>query len=483
MAKKSGSKKKRRKAGRKGRRGTSHKAEKRSKKRKARKSSKRSRAAKKAARTRAAKKAARSAAAKKAYRARKRKGGGKKRKSSKGKRKAHRAKKSHRKSRRKSHRRVSPDRVYKKALAEGNRHERAAAKLRKQYDKALAANKHRSAAQVEKLRKHQEKLAQRLKYHEGMAAEMRRTHKNKKRRGKGRRRNPITGWGESASALAGVAVGGLSLVLVNALISNRGNLQNTGGVLSDQPAAGGGVYLLEAQSLPVWKQFKHAGGYRILWALTNIGGPLVAAHYLGKAGHKKWATFFDGWGYTDSGIAVAKLTTDGVAALFGKKAFAMKLVPAQLVALNATAAAQASNLPLAAAPIAAGTSGKLGYATTGAQSVLGAGKEPGCPHVGAGQACCNACSKGGAPGRPQPGQAGPPAQYPPGNFVPRAPSGPGTVTGLPDNPPGGTTGNGATAPGGMVTGAQGAGRSNVVEIAHPAFRDRMPKKRSFDRRY
>ena len=209
---------------------------------------------------------------------------------------------------------------------------------------------------------------------------------------------------------------------------------------------------------------------------------------LNKHGHKKLAAMFDGWGYTDVGITAVKLSTDGVAAIFGKKAMAMKLVPAQLVALNATAAAKASNLPLAAAPISNGTSGLLGYATTGAQSVLGAGK-PGCEHVGAGAPCCSSCaSKGPAAGRPQTGNV--PGAYPPGNSIPAPGGTPGNGTVTPGGLPAGVVGPSGTvvsqgAPGGAVVvthpGAQGA--DNVVSIKHPAFASRIPQRKSFSRKY
>ena len=344
-------------------------------------------------------------------------------------------------------------------------------------------------AELDRIRKQQERSMWRER--DLQAAEKKR--KGGKKRKKARRKNPVEGWGEHAATAGGVVLGGLLLVLGDALISNRGNLQNTGGVLTDQPAANGGVYLLEAQNLPVWKQFKRAGGYRIAWALANTGLPIWGAAMANKHGHKKLSAFLAAWGYTDVGISAVKLSTDGIAQLFGTKAMAMKLVPAQLVALNATAAARASNLPLAAAPIATGTSGKLGYATTGTQSVLGAGA-PGCEHVGAGQSCCSSCASGGAaPGRTQGGNV--PQAYPPGNSIP-GPGGappqaqqPGGFVPPQQNPiPGanrGTTPGGLSVTGAPVgaQGAKGAGADNVVSIKHPAFANRAPQRKSFTRKY
>jgi hypothetical protein len=224
------------------------------------------------------------------------------------------------------------------------------------------------------------------------AAEHMKKHKSKKSK-KGKKKNPISGWGESLSTVGGVALGGILLVVGDSLIANRGNLQLNGTQLADQPAPNGGVYMLSAQSLPVWKQFKHAGAWRILWALFNTGAPLTAAHFLAKAGHNKWAAFFQGWGYTDVGISVAKVSTDGLAMALGTKSFGFKAFPAQLAAINmaANAAALPAGTALTPMPVQAGSAGKLGYGTAPSAGVLGAGKA-GCPHVGAGEACCSNCA-------------------------------------------------------------------------------------------
>jgi hypothetical protein len=255
------------------------------------------------------------------------------------------------------------------------------------------------------------------------AAEHMKKHKSKKRK-KGKEKNPISGWGESLSTVGGVALGGILLVVGDSLIANRGNLQLNGTQLADQPAANGGVYMLSAQSLPVWKQFKHAGAWRILWALFNTGAPLTAAHFLAKAGHNKWAAFFQGWGYTDVGISVAKVSTDGLAMALGTKSFGFKAFPAQLAAINM--AANASALPAGTAltpmPVQAGSAGKLGYGTAPSAGVLGAGKA-GCPHVGAGEACCSNCAL--SKQIPRSG-AGPQQPTCPPSGTPQAPAAPPT---------------------------------------------------------
>ena len=292
-----------------------------------------------------------------------------------------------------------------------------------------------------------------------MAAETKKHKKGKKKKGK--RRNPITGWGESAATVGGVAVGGILLVVGDALISNRGNLQTANGVLMDQPGPGG-VYMLSAQSLPVWKQFKHAGAFRILWAIANIGVPLTAAHFLNKAGHKKWAAMFQGWGFTDTGIAVAKVSTDSLAMLLGKKQLGFKMFPAQLAAQNMAAAAAGKTL--VDVVVQPGSSGKLGYGQSSPGSttagVLGAGK-PGCAHVGAGEACCESCKqskqvpRGQPPAPPAPpATVTPPAAATPGGTIPYATASGPPATSVNTSPPGGTF-----AP----VGAQGA-PDNVTPI-------------------
>ena len=272
------------------------------------------------------------------------------------------------------------------------------------------------------------------------------TKRYKKKRKKGKRRNPITGWGESVSTIGGVAIGGIVLLVGDALISNRGNLQTNGTQLADQPAANGGVYMLSAQSLPVWKQFKHAGIWRILYALGNTGVPLMLGHFLAKRDHNKWAAFFQGWGYADTGIAIAKVSTDGLAALLGNNQFGFKAFPAQLSALNM--AANASNLAAGTAltpmPVQAGSASKLGYGTAPSAGVLGAGRA-GCQHVGAGQACCSNCAqskqvpRGNLPQQPNCPQ-GPTPMTPANPGTPMTPA-PGLNTQIPQgnlNPPSST---------------------------------------------
>lgn len=302
------------------------------------------------------------------------------------------------------------------------------------------------------------------------AAETKR-HGKKRKKGK-RKKNPITGWGESLSTVGGVTIGGILLVVGDSLISNRGNLQTTAAGLADVPAANGGVYMLSAQSLPVWKQFKHAGAFRILWALANTGLPLWGAHMANKANHKKLAAFLQGWGYTDVGIAVAKVSTDGLAMLLGKKQIGFKAFPAQLAAVNMAAAASAANTPLTPVTVAPGTSGKLGYGATSSAGVLGAGKA-GCEHVGAGKPCCSNCAQskqvkhGGAPQQPNcpPGGSPPaPSAAPSAPLngqtyntpsAPAAPSTPGIPYSNANSPP-------STSP--STLGAQGAEKDNVTSI-------------------
>ena len=250
----------------------------------------------------------------------------------------------------------SPQHYYRKALAAGTKHERQAAKLRAQYEAALKANKSRSAAQVEKLRKQQDKLKERLGYHERMAAEHR-SRKHSRRGKRGRRRNPITGYGETIGAVLGVLVGGTSTVLGDRFVAGHA-LASTPAGTADAPA-NGDVYEVSAAALPLWSNFKMHGWKRIAVAVINVAAPLGAAHYVKHAGAK---TFLQLWGFTSLGITGTKLTVDTLAKLLGGKNLGFRLMAPETVAQNQLAASKASGIAPTPMVVAPGATGKqLGY--------------------------------------------------------------------------------------------------------------------------
>jgi hypothetical protein len=472
-------KKAKKKTGRKGRRGASRKAEKKTKKRKARKSSKRSRAAKKAARTRMAKKEARRAAARKAARSRKRKGGGKRKARKSGKRKSAkrsaaarkgaRTRKARKSGKRRSARRASPERIYKKALVEGNRHERAASRLRTQYEKALKANKNRSAAQVEKLRKQHERLKARLQYHEGMAAEARK-RKGKRRGGKRRERNPIGSGGMHEYAAVG---GGVLTAIALTIIPYRMIRSHALASGQDAPAQGDVPNLLTSQ-LPLWSRLKWKGAIALGVVLVgDIALPLFVASRIKTS--DGWKTFFQLWGWTSVALAGSKLVVDTLALATKNTSLGQRLFAPENTARDVRAMSAAALLPPIAVAPGTGLPGLTGYgAAPQSQRHTGA--------AGCGCGDCEAKRKLANPNQPgthqpitgttpmpaQPGAVQPPGGNPlnpntvvtglPGNGV-TAPGGnplnPNTVvTGLP--------GNGVTAPG--AAGAAGAAGAQVTPI-------------------
>lgn len=467
-------KSKRRKAkakrtGRKGRRGV-RKSEKRVKRKKARKSSKRSRAAKKAARTRMMKKEARRAAARKAARSRKRKGGGKRKARKSGKRKSskrsaaarkgartRKANKTRKSGKRRSSRRASPERIYKRALTEGNRHERAAARLRKQYESALKANKTRSAAQVEKLRKQQERLKARLQYHEGMAAESKR-RKGKRRGGKRREKNPIGSGGmHEYGAVAGGVLTAIALTIIpyrmirsHALTSGAG--QGTAGMI-DAPNKGDVPNLLTGQ-LPLWSRLKWKGAIALGVVLVgDIAVPLFVASRIKTS--DGWKTFFQLWGWTSVGLASTKLVVDVLAFATKNTSLGQRLFAPENTSRDVRAMSATTQLPAIAVAPGVGMPGLTGY-----------GSPPDDPkrHTGAAGCGCGDCeakrktAAGNQPGTKQP-ITGP---------TPMPPTVASTVTGLPQNS--------AAAPG--AAGAAGA-PGTVTPINKFAPRNRFDSRSRF----
>ena len=442
-------KKAKKKTGRKGRRGASRKAEKKTKKRKARKSSKRSRAAKKAARTRMAKKEARRAAARKAARSRKRKGGGKRKARKSGKRKSAkrsaaarkgaRTRKARKSGKRRSARRASPER--------SNRHERAASRLRTQYEKALKANKNRSAAQVEKLRKQHERLKARLQYHEGMAAEARK-RKGKRRGGKRRERNPIGSGGMHEYAAVG---GGVLTAIALTIIPYRMIRSHALASGQDAPAQGDVPNLLTSQ-LPLWSRLKWKGAIALGVVLVgDIALPLFVASRIKTS--DGWKTFFQLWGWTSVALAGSKLVVDTLAFATKSTSLGQRLFAPENTARDVRAMSAAALLPPIAVAPGTGLPGLTGYgAAPQSQRHTGA--------AGCGCGDCEAKRKLANPNQPgthqpitgtTPMPAQPGAVQPPGGN----PLNPNTVvTGLP--------GNGVTAPG--AVGAAGAAGAQVTPI-------------------
>ncbi|HXB28139.1 MAG TPA: hypothetical protein VNV25_25640 [Gemmatimonadaceae bacterium] len=468
-------KKAKKKTGRKGRRGASRKTEKKTRKRKARKSSKRSRAARKAARTRMAKKEARRAAARKAARSRKRKGGGKRKARKSGKRKSakrsaaarkgartRKARKSG-KTRRRA-RRASPERIYKKALVEGNRHERAASRLRTQYEKALKANKNRSAAQVEKLRKQQERLKARLQYHEGMAAEARK-RKGKRRGGKRRERNPIGSGGMQEYAAVGggvltaiaLTIGPYRMIRSHALGSGGGQ----GNV--DAPVQGDVPNLLTGQ-LPLWSRLKWKGAIALGVVLVgDIALPLFVASRIKTS--DGWKTFFQLWGWTSVALASTKLVVDTLALATKSTSLGQRLFAPENTARDVRTMSAATKLPPITVAPGVGLPGLTGY-----------GSPPPDPkrHTGAAGCGCSACEA-------QRKQANPnqPGTHQPITGTTPMPAQPGAV-----QPPGGNPLNSNTVvtglPGNGVTAPTGAG--SVTPINKFAPKPRFDGKSRFGTR-
>ena len=448
-------KSKAKRTGRKGRRGVRKSAKKATK----RKSSKRSRAARKAAKTRAAKKEARRAAGRKAARSRKNKGGGKKRKS--GKRKSSKrsaaarkgartkkrneskrsksAKKGARKARksgkRRSSRRTSPDRIYRKALAEGNRHDRQAARLRKQYESALKANKNRSAAQVEKLRKQQERLKARLQYHEGMAAEARKSKKGKRRNKSKRDKNPIGSGGmvEYAAVAGGVLTAIAMTIVPYRLIRSHALIPGQGAPPVDQPKQGDVPNLLTGQ-LPLWSRLKWKGAVALGVVLVgDIAVPLFVASRIKTS--DGWKTYFQMWGWTSVALSGTKLVVDVLALATKSTSLGQRLFAPENTARDVRVQSAAAQLPPIAVAPGVGLPGLTGYGTPEAA---------GCEHVGAGAPCRDSCkqSKHVPRGGATPQQGG----NPPQTSVPPVQTNPdGTVT-SPLPGPGGTTPPAGTIP-------------------------------------
>ena len=209
-----------------------------------------------------------------------------------------------------------------------------------------------------------------------MAAEHR-SRKHSRRGKRGRRRNPITGYGETIGAVLGVLVGGTSTVLGDRFVAGHA-LASTPAGTADAPA-NGDVYEVSAAALPLWSNFKMHGWKRIAVAVINVAAPLGAAHYVKHAGAK---TFLQLWGFTSLGITGTKLTVDTLAKLLGGKNLGFRLMAPETVAQNQLAASKASGIAPTPMVVAPGATGKqLGYTPP----ALGLGKDG----TGAGDCSCN----------------------------------------------------------------------------------------------
>ena len=405
------------KAGRKGRRGAGRKAAKSKK----RKSSKRSAAARKGARTKARHKAERAAAGRKGARKAKRSG-----KRSSGKRKARemamepRKTKKRKGGKRKGSRKGSSKRRVKRqdlttqltnAKARiATLEARYAAKhlaLQQRIVKSAGAERERLIVLLNKLKIEQGKEINRIKVQSAAklarleAAEgRRRGGKSRKsgRKGKrrGARRNPIgSGSGyEHLATAAGVLAGIVFTVLPYRMIRSHALLpQGAVATGSDQPNQGDVHNLLVGQ-LPLWSRLKWKGLLALGTVLVvDIALPFTAAAMIESS--DSWKVFFQMWGWTGATLGTTKLVVD-VAGLATKNTLiGQRLFAPENTARDVRVQSAAAQLPAVMVQPGLGLPGLTGYGRA----------QAGCPHVGAGSACCAACAgamgKRVPPGSPQ----------------------------------------------------------------------------------